>query len=191
MIYDLVLQNRSYRRFDESYKITKTVLIELIELARLSPSGSNMQPLKYFISWEAEQNKRIFPHLYWARHLKDWKGPKHGEHPTAYIIVLGDTNIKKDFKHDPGIAAQTILLGATEMGIGGCMIGNLNRVELRKEFSIDITYEIILVISLGKPIENVVIENLEEENGNTKYWRDKNEVHHVPKRKIENLIINL
>lgn len=189
MLKDLIRKNRSYRRFDESIDISREDLIELIDLARLSPSGSNRQPLKYFLSNDRESNKMIFSTLAWAAYLKDWNGPPDGERPSAYIILLGDKNITENFGVDPGIAAQSILLGATEKGLGGCMFGNVSREKLRKLLNISSQYEILYVLALGNPVEKVQIEELKD-GGSIQYWRDENQVHHVPKRSLSELIIS-
>jgi len=157
-----------------------------VELARLSPSAANLQPLKFFISNDPIKNAEIFPHLAWAGYLKDWPGPAAGERPAAYIIILGDTKISKSFGCDYGIAAQSILLGAAEKGLGGCLIGSIKRQPLQALLNIPDQYEILLVIALGTPKEKVVLENIAD--GNIKYWRDKNDVHHVPKRSLEEII---
>ena len=188
MIRDLVMSNRSFRRFDEEITIERRTLEELIDLARLSASAANLQPLKYTISCGREKNALIFPHLAWAVYLEDWPGPAEGERPTAYIIMLGDTQISKTFGCDHGIAAQSILLGAAEKGLGGCMIVSVQREQLRKALNIPSQYEILLVLALGKPKETVEIETVGTDNS-IKYWRDSNGVHHVPKRPIEQIII--
>ncbi len=118
MIKDLVLKNRSYRRFYQDLPIEPGVIKELIDMARLCGSAGNLQPLKYAFSCDPQRNALIFPHLVWARYLKDWGGPAEGEKPTAYIVVLGDTEITRSFGCDHGIAAQTMLLGAVEKGLG-------------------------------------------------------------------------
>ena len=189
MIRDLILKNRSYRRFYEDSAVEKKTLKELVDLARLSASAANLQPLKYILSCEPRRNALIFPHLKWAGYLKDWPGPREGERPSAYIIILGDTGISKSFGCDHGIAAQTILLAATEKGLGGCMIGSIDREGLRKTLQIPPRYEILLVLALGKPKEKVVIDG-SRDSGNIKYWRDKEGKHHVPKRKLDDIIIN-
>ena len=188
MLRDLVLKNRSYRRFHESVSITGDTLTELVNLARLSPSASNLQPLKYILSRDPEKNALIFPCLKWAGYLKDWPGPEKGERPAAYIIILGDTEISKNFGCDHGIAAGSIMLGASEKGLGGCIIGSIDRPGLRKALGIDKRYEILLVLALGRPGEKVTLERIKEKGG-IKYWRDKDKAHHVPKRKIEDIII--
>ena len=186
---DLIHKSRSYRRFDEDYSISGEVLRNLIELAQYSPSGMNVQPLKYWLSNTKDMNNLIFPFLGWAGALKDWSGPTPGERPSAYVVILGDTKIRESFGVDHGIAAQSILLGAVEAGLGGCMIGSIKREKMREALSIPDRYEILLVIALGKPTEKVVTE-LVDEDGSITYYRDQNDVHHVPKRRMEELILH-
>lgn len=188
MIRDSIIKNRSYRRFHEEVAIELEVLRELVDLARLSSSASNLQPLKYILSCDSQKNVLIFPYLAWAGYLKDWSGPYEGERPSAYIIILGDTKISQSFGCDHGIAAQSILLGATEKGLGGCIIGSIKREELRKALDIPSRYEILLILALGKPKEKVVIETVGP-NGDIKYWRDSEGLHHVPKRALDELIV--
>jgi nitroreductase len=188
MLKDLVFRNRSYRRFDETATITQEALKELVDLARLTASAANRQPLKYVLSWEPHKNDRIFSHLAWAAYLKDWPGPAAGERPTAYIVILVDTEISPAAPYDLGIAGQTILLGATEKGLGGCMIASIKKEGLRKSLAIAEQYEIALVIALGKPAEQVIIEAVKT-GDEIRYWRDPAGVHHVPKRSLEEIII--
>jgi nitroreductase len=188
MLRDIVMKNRSYRRFYQDHTITKDELRALVDLARLSASAANMQPLKFFISADPRTNAAIFPHLGWAAYLKDWPGPDEGERPSAYIIILGDTHIASNFWCDHGIAAQTILLGAVEKGLGGCMIAAVNKKGLMASLNMPGHFEILLVIALGKPGEEVRIEAAGP-GGEIKYWRDDKGVHHVPKRSLEEIII--
>lgn len=185
---DLIQKNRSYRRFYEEVDINLDTLRELVDLARLSASAKNFQPLKYILSGDRRKNSLIFPHLVWARFLADWPGPAEGERPSAYIVILGDTEVSRFWDYDAGIAAQSMLLGAAEKGLGGCMVANINREGLRKALEISPRYEILLVLALGKPKEKVVIETVGRD-GNTRYWRDGKSVHHVPKRPLDEIII--
>ncbi len=188
MLKDLVLKNRSYRRFYQEVSIEIDTLRELVDLARLSASGRNLQPLRYILSCESGQNARIFPCLGWAADLKDWPGPCEGEYPAAYIIILGGQKMHKSSSCDHGIAAQSIMLGATEKGLNGCMIGSINHNKLREALNIPPAYEILLVLALGKARETVVIEELGPD-GDIKYWRDDKDVHHVPKRSLDEIIL--
>jgi len=185
----LVRKTRSYRRFDESFMVGTEILEKLIGLARLSASGANRQPLKYLIFNSEKDCARIFPSLLWAAYLKEWDGPVEGERPSAYIIVLGDKSVAEGFGVDHGIAAQSIMLGATEQGLGGCMIASIRKEQLRSELTIPENFEILLVLALGKPVEIVIIEEIK--GNDVKYWRDGSGNHHVPKRSLNDLIIKL
>jgi nitroreductase len=186
---ELIFKTRSYRRFDETYNINIKTLESFIELARMSASGANKQALKYLIYNTAEDCLKIFPYLAWAGYLTDWPGPDKGERPSGYIIILGDKSLSDSFGVDHGIAAQSIMLGAAEAGLGGCIIGSIKRDELSDELSIPDKFEILLILAFGKPVENVIVEELK--NGDVKYWRDNNKNHHVPKRSLKDLIIKL
>lgn len=157
-------------------------------MARLSGSAANLQPLKYYISSSEKTNTLIFEQLSWAGYLKDWGGPKEGEKPSAYIVVLGDLSIARNFGCDHGIACQSILLGAVEKGLGGCMVGNIHKEPLRLSLNLDAHFEILLVIALGKPVEQVVVEDIPKD-GSIKYWRDEKQMHHVPKRTLKDIIV--
>ncbi len=188
MLAELIKKNRSCRRFDEDFKVDLAMLRSLVDLARLSASGANLQPFKYILSCEPEKNAVIFPTIAWAGYLTDWDGPCEGEKPSAYIIILGDKEIAHSFGCDHGIAAQSILLGAAEKELGGCMIGSIDRKKLRSSLDISERYEILLAIALGKPAEKVVIDEAAP-NGDIKYWRDGENIHHVPKRALDEVIL--
>ncbi len=185
----LIARTRSYRRFDESFRITRETLERLVNLARLSASAANRQPLRFLLYTTPEECAGIFPKTAWAGYLKEWEGPEPGERPSGYIIILGDTTVTEGFGVDPGIAAQSIMLGATTLGLGGCMIASVKREELRKELTIPGRYDILLVLALGKPVEKVVIDDITGDD--IKYWRDEEGTHHVPKRRLEDLILRL
>ena len=188
MIKELIKKNRTYRRFYEDFAIERNTLEELVNLARLSASAANRQPLKYILSCEKDKNDLIFPTLAWAGYLKDWPGPDEEERPSAYIIMLLDTEISKNYWCDPGIAAQSILLGATEKGLGGCIFASVKKDELRSVLKINERYEILYVLAVGKPKEKVVLETVRTDR-DIKYWRDNQGVHHVPKRSLREIIL--
>ncbi len=189
MLKDLVLKNRSYRRFYQNEPVTEQTLMELVDLARNTPSTVNSQALRFKLVCKPEENNKVFETLAWAGLLKDWDGPVDGERPSAYIIILCDLSVGKDKRYDDGIAAQTIMLGAAEKGLGGCIFGSVKRELLAKNLNIDSEkYSVDLVLALGKPKEEVKIVELPE-NGSTAYYRDENGVHYVPKRTLEDIII--
>ncbi len=186
-LLSLLSKNRSYRRFYQQEQVPEAALHTMVEAARLSPSGRNLQPIKYVLSNTSELNAQIFDTLGWAGYLTEWPGPVEGERPSAYIIMLHDTTITPNAGIDPGIFAQSILLQAVELGFGGCMIGTFHQGKLRGILSIPEQFNVALVIALGKPKEEIVIENIKDND--VKYWRDKQQVHHVPKRALEEIIM--
>ena len=188
MISDLIKANRSCRRFYENQTVELEILKELVDLARLCASAANFQPLKYILACRPETNAEIFSCLAWAGYLKDWPGPEPGERPAAYIVILGDTAISKDFGCDHGIAAQSILLGARARGLAGCIIGSINRDRLREILNIKSHLQILLVLAIGKPREKIVIESVGPD-GSIRYWRDAEGLHHVPKRPLKEVIV--
>jgi nitroreductase len=189
MMQEIVKKSRSYRRFQEDKAVEPHILRGLIELARLIPSAGNKQPLKYILSQSHEKNSLIFPALGWAAYLKDWSGPAAGERPAAYVIIVGDTEISESVPWDYPIAAQTIALGAAELGLGTCIIASVNKDRLGAALKIPARYPVLLVVAIGYPNETVVLDEMKE--GDYKYWRDSSGVHHVPKRSLDELILEL
>lgn len=185
---DLVTRCRSYRRFLEDQPVSMADLERLVALARLTGSAANFQPLRYALVSGPKDCAKVFSTLAFAAYLKDWEGPAQGERPSAYIIMLGDAKHQKTSGWDMGIAAQTILLGAVELGLGGCMVHNVKRDELAKIIAVPEGFEILMVLALGQPKEKVVIEPLPAD-GDVKYWRTADNTHHVPKRSLDQLIV--
>lgn len=183
MFRDLVLKCRSYRRFYQDERIEIETLRELVDLARLSASGGNQQPLKYRLSCDAKSNAVI------AALVGIGGNPPEGERPSAYIVILGDKKIREGgFGCDHGIAAQSIMLGAAEKGLGGVIIGNVKRDELRQAMTIPDHLEILLVLAIGKPKETAVIDPVGPDGALRGYW-DENKVRHVPKRTLNDIIV--
>jgi len=187
---ELIVRNRSYRRFDSSKAVDEATLRHLVDIARRTASAANRQPLKYVLINDEAGCGRLFPHLAWAAALKDWRGPAEGERPTAYLLILCDKEISSSAGCDHGIAAQSILLAATERGLGGCMIGSVDRAGIRRDFGIPERYDLLLVVALGAPAEVCILEEAEP-GGDLAYWRDSTGVHHVPKRPLKEVILKL
>lgn len=182
----LVQRNRSYRRFMESERIDMETVARWVELTRYVPSGRNMQPLKYGIITGIAGTAEVFGHLAWAGYLKDWQGPEPGERPSAYVVVMKDLSLSENIYCDDGIAVQTLLLGAVSEGYGGCIIGSFNKEKVRSLLNLPGHLELLWIVALGKPVEQVRLDDLEGED--IRYWRDEDGVHHVPKRKLDELI---
>lgn len=188
-VRELLKLNRSYRRFYQEVKISDALLEEWIENTRYCASGRNLQGLKYAYFNQPKDNRKIVETLAWAGYLKDWNGPEEGERPSAYILMFQDKQISERLFSDDGIAAQSILLSAVEAGFGGCMIASVKKSQLYDHFNIPGNLELIMVIALGKPKEEVRITDVVE--GDIKYYRDEEQVHFVPKRSMKEIIVAL
>ena len=188
MLKDLVRQCRSYRRFYEEERISEDTLKELVDLARLSGSTANSQALKYYLAVDEAVCARIFETLTWAKALPDWDGPAEGERPTAYIVIACDQTLGKHKMWDEGIAAQSIMLGAVEKGLGGCMIGNFDPPAVKEALGLAENLTPVLLVAVGKPKETIVLT--EAKPGDPlNYTRDENNVHYVPKRRLEDIVL--
>ena len=187
---DIVVANRSYRGYDESYKFTEEKLKEYVDLTRFTPSSVNMQPFKYYIAYEKEKVDTIQKMTKWARALPELNLPYEGKRPTGFIVVCQDTDIYSNinrFMKDVGIVAQTILLQAAEEGLGGCMIGNFSAEEVKTTLKLTENIVPLLIIALGKPAEKIVLTDVVD--GKTDYYRDENDVHYVPKRSLSDILL--
>ncbi len=188
MLYDLIKSARTCRRFVQTETVSMNTLHQLVDLARLSASSANLQPLRYLLSNNPQVNENIFSTIAWAGYLREWPGPAEGERPPAYIVVLSDSKIVKKVNCDHGIAAQSIILGANEQGLSCCVISAIQHQDLRTKLHIPDQYQIQLVIAIGKCAEKRQLDALNEE-GDIRYWRDEEDVHHVPKRALKDVIV--
>lgn len=194
MIDELVKRTRTVRRFQEERQVSRECLLDLLDLARLGGSARNGQPLRYVILDKSAHREMIFPLLGWAGYLKNWSGPQEGERPSAYILCLVDQERLKgpveEAHFDLGIASQNLLLGAANRGIYGCRIGNFSQKKMQEMLQLEKRYIPLLVLALGYAAEQVKLEELEPD-GDIRYWRDAEGVHHVPKRPINDIVLSL
>lgn len=182
----LVKEARTIRRYRQK-PIPKARLMSLVDCARLSPCGANQQKLKYLVVDDPATKALVFPTIKWAGALTEWEGPAENERPVAYMIILLDKLISSAPGVDHGIAAQSIMLAARSEGIGCCMIGAFNKPVLVESLALPASVEPLLILALGEPSETVVIEDLDVD-GSTAYYRDEQDVHHVPKRTLEEVL---
>jgi len=187
----LVHENRSYRGYDHSRKVTKDELLRMVDCARLAASSVNLQPLKYFLAWEEDVVSRIQPLTGWAKNLPEMSLPHKGMEPAAFIVICQDRSIFDSlarFQRDVGIVAQTILLAAVEMGLGGCMIGSFEAGRIKEALHLPDHLTPMLVVAIGKPAEKIVLKEIDDGEP-TPYYRDENDVHYVPKRKLKDIVL--
>jgi nitroreductase len=184
---DLVRRNRSCRRYRPGTGLCREDLLALVDLARGTASGSNCQPLRYFLVWDRAACGRVFPHTKWAGRLGGWR-PAETEQPAAYVLLLAAPNGGPTIQADAGIAMQTMLLGATARGWSGCMLGAIDRPAIRAALGLPEGLDLLYVVALGVKAETWCLE--EARNGEITYYRDSASVHHVPKRPLAEVVLN-
>ena len=190
LLKELLINDRSIRRFNEAKTIGQDTLLKIVELTRYCASGRNLQPLRYRLVTDPKEKEELFPMLGWAGYLPEWAGPEEGERPSAYIIQCRDNDLTNNIMCDDGLQLQTLTLGATALGLGGCIIKSFNPRKLSEILKLENRYEPLYVLALGYPVEKVVLTGLNpEKDKEIKYYRDENGVHYVPKRPLEDLII--
>lgn len=192
MLKDTIAACRSYRRFDESERPGRALLASWVDAARLVASSGNAQPLRFAIAADESACAQVFDCCSWAKALPDWNGPEPGERPSGYIVICRDLDraLTDTFTAwDEGIAAQTIMLQATEAGFGGCIVGSFRKRDVAKALGINQErFQPDLVLAIGKPAENVRVTSMPPD-GSTAYWRDAESVHHVPKRPLADVLL--
>ena len=189
-LMELLLRTRSHRGFEQT-PVSRAQLEELVAAAQRTCATSNLQPLKYYLSWEEETNARIQPLTHWAGRLSQLQLPREGHRPTAFVVICHDTAAAANpagFQRDVGIVAEVMLLRATEIGLGGCMIGSFEAAKLAAVLELPDHLQPQLVIGLGVPDDEVILE--EAVDGKIAYYRDEKDIHHVPKRPLKEVIIN-
>lgn len=192
MFLDLVKQARSHRGFRQDRKVTRQELEHLVECARFTPAARNDQVLKYYLAERPETVAAIQPLTKWAGALAELHLPRKGAEPVAYIVICLDGSLAENpapYQRDVGIVAQTMLLAAAEMGLNGCMIGSFAAGELREKLGLPEAIKPQLLLALGAGTDRIVITDVGED-GSTTYYRDAEDTHYVPKRTLEQLILN-
>ena len=179
----LLTKNRSTRGFDSSFKVRKDQLLSLVEAARLAPSAMNQQVLRYRLVTE-EEAPLVLPHLRLGTALPDMKLPLEGTEPNAFVVICA-TKEGRFVDIDLGIATQSILLRAVEMGLNGVCIAAFDPEAVQKALQLPLVPQ--LLIAIGRSAERIEVVDIAEGESQTYYRR--NGVHFVPKLRAEDLII--
>ena len=179
----LLAKNRSTRGFDTSFKVRKDQLVSLVEAARLAPSAMNQQVLRYRLVTEEEAHL-LLPHIRMGAALPELKLPLEGTEPNAFVVICTDKE-SRYIDMDMGIATQTMLLRAVEMGLNGICIAAFDHEAVREALHLPLAPQLILAI--GRSVERIEVVDIAEGESTT-YYR-KNGTHFVPKVKVEDLII--
>jgi nitroreductase len=184
--FESIKGRRSIRKFTRE-PVHKEDLLKLIELGSLAASGMNVQPIKYIVA-TGKKADEIFPHTRWAGYLKGQGSPAFDERPSAFILVLNDNSLRKSgYELDAGAAVQNILVAAHAMGIGTCWLGAIDYDDISSLVGLTEGYKLISAIAVGYPAQKSISEASE---GDIRYYLDEEEVLHVPKRSIDEIILN-
>lgn len=186
-VYETCLQRRTVRRFSRD-PVTRAQLLKYIDAARHAPSGANLQPIKYLLIDTPEGCAELFPHLAWAGYLRPDGTPVEAERPTAYIVSLHDTTARPaGVEFDAGAALMSIILCAQEDGVASCWLGSVDRDAAARLYNLPEHLRVLHVVALGYPLQKAVVEPMED--GNVRYYLDAQEVLHVPKRGIGEIVL--
>ena len=180
----LLKANRSYRGYDAQFKVRPDQLRRIIETATLCPSARNQQVLR-FRPVLGNEAAKVLKHIRLGGALPELHLPFEGTEPNAFIVVCSTVEDSHYVSVDLGIVAQTMLLQATEMGLGGICIGAFDHAEVKEALALK--YDPLLVIAIGRPAERIELVEVNEGDNLTYYRKDG--VHYVPKIKVEDLIL--
>jgi len=181
-VYNDIISRRSIRRFRQK-KIKRDLIEKMVNAARLAPSAANLQPLEFVIVDEKEICLKVFETLSWAGYLKDWN-PSVDESPMAYIVILVNDKKNPWYLRDVSFAAANIVITAENEGLGSCILCKIDKEKIRDILKIPEEILIDSVIALGYKKEQPVVEDLTD---SVKYWKDAEQVIHVPKRRLERI----
>ena len=180
----LLKRNRSFRGYDRSVAVTEEQLMEMVKTATWVASGMNAQPLRFRLV-TAEESAKVHPLVKLGAALPEEHLPHPGEEPSAYIVICSTVEENRVVDMDLGIAAQSILLRATEMGLGGIFILNFKPDSVQQTLALPM--KPLAVLGIGKPAESIFLMPCRA-GDSLDYYR-KEGVHYVPKIKVEDLII--
>ena len=183
--YELITKRRTIRLFKQR-EVSLATVKRAINAARLAPSAANLQFLEYLIVRKKAVREKIFPYTRWAGYLYPKRMPPVGKRPVLYIVILMNKKKAKNFDlRDVGAAVENIILSILAEGLGSCWIGSIERKAIAKILKIPSKYEIDSLIAAGVSDE---APKLESDSENVKYWLDKKERIHVPKRPLRDIL---
>lgn len=180
----LLRASRSYRGYDTSFKVREDQLRSIIEVATLCPSARNQQVLRFRPVLDAEADL-VLPHIRLGGALPELHLPFAGTEPRAFVVICSTVPDSHYVSVDLGIVAQSMLLRATELGLGGICIGAFDHAEIKQKLGLK--YEPLLVLAIGRPNERIELRSCSEGDSLT-YYREEG-VHYVPKIKVDDLIL--
>lgn len=185
-VYEAIKSRRTIRKFKDT-PVKQEDILKIIDGGRLAPTGANLQPIKFLVVTDRDLRKQMYPFIKYAGYLPDFN-PTFEQSPTAFIVVLNDTEIKSTEKSecDSGAVIMNMCLMATELNIGSCWLGAIDRAKIKKILKLDDKYDITYLLGLGFPAQSGEAVKM---NDSIKYYHDENQNVFVPKRSIDDVIV--
>ncbi len=138
MKFNEVIETRRSIRKYKNTPISKEKINKILEAARIAPSAGHRQPWHFIVVENKETIKKLAK--------REWAA----EAPVM-ILGLADQEVSPRWCiNDLGIAFEHIVLAATDLGLGTCWMGQLNREELVKSLlDIPDKFRVIALTPLG------------------------------------------
>ncbi len=180
----LLRRNRSHRGYDTRFIVREDQLRRIIAVNTLTPSARNRQVLR-FRPVLSDEAPAVLPHLRMGGALPELRLPAPGTEPNAFIVVCSTAEESREVSIDLGIAVQSMLLQAVEIGLNGLCIGAFDREAVRR--ALHLPLEPLLVVAIGKGAERIELTTVDADAERAYYRRDG--IHYVPKLRTEDLIL--
>ena len=185
-IDELVTRNRSYRGYHKAYVVSRAELERIVSVCSKLPSGCNQQVLRYYLVTKDSGADRVLPLLRFGAALPELHLPLPGTEPEAFIVCCSVAKESKLVDIDLGIALQSMLLKAVEMGLNGIIVGAFNQTQLKEALALPC--EPLAVLAIGKGEEHIELVRSTADQPRAYYRRDG--IHYVPKLGLDELILN-
>jgi nitroreductase len=184
-MYDIIVSRRTVRQF-QAESVPRLVLERIVEAGKLAPSAANLQPLEFILADEDAVRRNVFPCLKWAAYIAPAGNPAPGHEPTAYVIVLVNSNVRENgYEYDVGAAMENMILAGLTEGVASCWLLSVDRDKIREIFAVPVTHKIDSVLALGYPAEEPKVEEIKD---SCRYWKEADGTFHVPKRRLKDVI---
>ena len=181
----LLARNRSYRGYDKKVVVGMSTLEKIVAVTTKIPSARNQQVLRFKLVTRDSGADKVLAHIKMGGALPELNLPFEGTEPEAFILICSSVPESKLVDIDLGIAAQSMLLKAADLGLNGLMIGAFNKAEITRLFALP--YEPLLILAIGKGAETIRLTEIRE--GESHHYYRENGVHYVPKVALADLLL--
>lgn len=143
--YKAILSKLDFRQFD-SKKVPSDMKLRVLEAARASGTGRNMQEWRFILVQEKETLKKL---------AEDSTSGGWVAGANFAVIVLSDPTL--GFHGiDAGRAVQNMELAAWEQGVISGIYTGMKDEKMRRDFAIPNTLKAVVVVGFGYPGKRIV-----------------------------------